>query len=450
MLLPERWIAICTPRRGDTPTRASVRRLGRIAIALVEALADGVLLDRAASLAYTTLLSLVPLLAVSFSVLHAFGANNALEPLVRDALAPLGGQAAEVGDRILEFVGKMQVGVLGSLGVALLLYTVITMVHKIELALNAIWDIAEPRRPMRRIADYLSVTLAGPVLAFGAIGLTDTVRGTFASLAGRGYLSLADLGGALLALVPHLLGMSAFALLYGLLPNTRVRPGAAIAGSLFAVAVWSLAGRVFAGLLSDSNNYSAIYSGFAGAVLFILWLNVNWMIVLLGATVSCAWQAPGALNAGAADGHAAREALALALMCELGRAHRDGLPPPTADALAERLYARQRAIRELLAQLHRDALIVECEPEGWLPRRDNAHLDVRAILQSIRGPLPDEAAGAALLRPGDRALTGTYAHCTLDRLIEAQTTADADPAAVPARPAGRPTVRPATTKTGPA
>lgn len=442
MLLPERWIAACVPRPTDTATHASVRRLGRILIAVFEAVFDGHLLDRAASLAYTTLLSLVPLLAVSFSVLQAFGAKDVLEPLLRDALTPLGGQAALVGDRILEFVGKMQVGVLGSLGIAMLLYTVITTVHKIELALNAIWDVAEPRRPMRRIADYLSVTFAGPVLAFGAIGLTDTVRGAFAGLAGRGYLTLADLGGALLALVPHALGMAAFALLYGLLPNTRVRPGAAIAGSLFAVTVWSLAGRLFASLLSDSNNYSAIYSGFAGAVLFILWLNVNWMIVLLGATVSCAWQAPGALNAGKPDGHAAREALALALMRELGRIHREGLPPPIADELAERLCARQRAIRDLLERLREDCLIIESDACGWLPARDNAHLEVRAILASVRGPLPAEAAGATLLAPGERALTDCYTGCTLDRLIDLPDDAAPPAPGIESRPAARPNVRP--------
>lgn len=446
MLLPDRWIAACVPQPADSPTRVSLRRLGRILIAIVEALFDGHLLDRAASLAYTTLLSLVPLLAVSFSVLQAFGAKNVLEPLLRDALTPLGAQAAQVGDRILEFVGKMQVGVLGSLGIAMLLYTVITTVHKIELALNAIWDVAEPRRPMRRIADYLSVTFAGPVLAFGAIGLTDTVRGAFAGLAGRGYLTLADVGGALLALVPHALGMAAFALLYGLLPNTRVRPGAAIAGSLFAVTIWSLAGRLFASVLSDSSNYSAIYSGFAGAVLFILWLNVNWMIVLLGATVSCAWQAPGALNAGNADGHAAREALALALMRELGRVHRDGTPAPIADELALRLCARQRAIRDLLARLRDNGLIVETDAGGWLPARDNAHLEVRAILASVRGPLPATAAGAALLAPVERALDAVYAERTLDALIDLP-----DDAALPApppeaRPAVRPTVRPSTGK----
>ncbi|HMX54518.1 MAG TPA: YhjD/YihY/BrkB family envelope integrity protein, partial [Plasticicumulans sp.] len=94
MLLPERWIAACVPRPTDTATHASVRRLGRILIAVFEAVFDGHLLDRAASLAYTTLLSLVPLLAVSFSVLQAFGAKDVLEPLLRDALTPLGGQAA--------------------------------------------------------------------------------------------------------------------------------------------------------------------------------------------------------------------------------------------------------------------------------------------------------------------------------------------------------------------
>ena len=183
MLLPERWIAACVPRPTDTATHASVRRLGRILIAVFEAVFDGHLLDRAASLAYTTLLSLVPLLAVSFSVLQAFGAKNVLEPLLRDALTPLGGQAALVGDRILEFVGKMQVGVLGSLGIAMLLYTVITTVHKIELAL----DLAER---------------VGKILAFGGCQTGHDVLLLAEQLRDEFFVKRASLAGELQGQLP--------------------------------------------------------------------------------------------------------------------------------------------------------------------------------------------------------------------------------------------------------
>ncbi|HFC53817.1 MAG TPA: ribonuclease BN, partial [Gammaproteobacteria bacterium] len=117
---------------------------------LVRDLARGQLSLRAASLSYTTLLSLVPLLAVSFSVLQAFGVYNQLEPLLLQFLEPLGPKGAEIGERIVSFVSNMRVGVLGSVGLAMLFYTVISLVNKIERSFNHIWRVKENRTFGRR------------------------------------------------------------------------------------------------------------------------------------------------------------------------------------------------------------------------------------------------------------------------------------------------------------
>ncbi|HMW42397.1 MAG TPA: hypothetical protein PKC88_08480, partial [Plasticicumulans sp.] len=99
-------------------------------------------------------------------------------------------------------------------------------------------------------------------------------------------------------------------------------------------------------------------------------------------------------------------------------------------------------IRDLLARLREDGLIIESDTCGWLPARDNAHLEVRAILASVRGPLPAEAAGATLLAPGERALTDCYTGCTLDRLIDLPDDAAPPAPGIESRPAARPNVRP--------
>jgi hypothetical protein len=152
--------------------RRRALRLARLAIVLFRDLAYGQLTLWAMSLVYTTLLSFVPLLALSFSVLKAFGVHNQIEPMLERLLAPLGASADEISPRIIEFVDHTNVGVLGSAGLALLLYTVVSLVQKIEESFNFIWHIAEPRSITERFSLYLSALLVGPILIFAAVGIT--------------------------------------------------------------------------------------------------------------------------------------------------------------------------------------------------------------------------------------------------------------------------------------
>ena len=117
----------------------------RILYAVVRDLAEGQINLRAMSLVYTTLLSLVPLLAITFSVLKGFGVQNQVEPLLLRAFEPLGEQGAEIAERIIGFVNNMQVGVLGSVGLGLLIFTVISLMQKIEESFNFIWHVSQLR-----------------------------------------------------------------------------------------------------------------------------------------------------------------------------------------------------------------------------------------------------------------------------------------------------------------
>ena len=129
----------------EQPWPRRAQRLVRTVIVLARDLALGQLTLRAMSLVYTTLLSIVPLLALSFSVLKAFGVYNQIQPLLLNLLAPLGDKGAEIARRIAEFIENMNVGVLGAVGLALLLYTAISLMQKIEESLNYIWHIAAAR-----------------------------------------------------------------------------------------------------------------------------------------------------------------------------------------------------------------------------------------------------------------------------------------------------------------
>ena len=150
----------------------------RISYLVVRDLLDGQLSLRAMSLVYTTMLSLVPLLAVTFSVLKAFGVHNQIEPVLRNMLAALGPKGIEITGKIVGFVENTKVGVLGSVGLVLLIYFVVSLVQKVEGNLNFIWRVSQPRGVAQRFSEYISVILVGPVLVFAALGVMASISST--------------------------------------------------------------------------------------------------------------------------------------------------------------------------------------------------------------------------------------------------------------------------------
>ena len=197
----------------------------RILVVVARDIADGQLNLRAMSLVYTTLLSLVPLLAVSFSVLKAFGVHNQIEPFLEQFLEPLGPKGTEITTQVIQFVENIRVGVLGALGLALLFYTVVSLIQKIERAFNFTWRVKQERPVAQRVSGYLTVILVGPVLVFTALGVTGTVMSTafiqqVAAIEPFGtVIELAT------RLVPYLLIIAAFLFIYIFIPNTRVSVG---------------------------------------------------------------------------------------------------------------------------------------------------------------------------------------------------------------------------------
>ena len=134
------------------PVRRGVIKAIRIVYMLGRELAQGSLTMRAASLVFTTLLSLVPLLAVSFSLLKAFGVHTRLEVVLFSFLEPLGDQGVEMATRIVEFVDQVKVGVLGGIGLLILFVTVISLVRKVESAHNTTWRVRASRNIVQRIS----------------------------------------------------------------------------------------------------------------------------------------------------------------------------------------------------------------------------------------------------------------------------------------------------------
>jgi len=365
-----------------------VRTLRLLYVAALE-FSEGQLVLRAMSLVYTTLLSFVPLLAVSFSVLKAFGVHNQIEPFLYNFLAPLGPNGDEITRKIIGFVEKMKVGVLGSIGLAMLIYTVISLIQKIEDAFNYIWRIRRPRSFARRFSDYMSVILIGPVLIFSAIGITASIMST--TLMQR-LLSVEPFGTAVYVagkVVPYIFVCAAFTFVYIFVPNTRVRFKSALVGGLFAGVLWETTGWVFASFVVSSTKYAAIYSGFAILILFMIWLYLSWLILLVGAEVSFYHQYPQFLTVKKEAlilSNRLKEKLALMVMFLIGYNHYHNNPPWRLNSLIECLRLPVEPVQDILTFLGKRGFITETadDPPAYLPARDMEGIKLKDLLGSVR------------------------------------------------------------------
>lgn len=372
------------------PHRARMIKLLRVGATVIADVAEGTMTLHAMSLVYTTFLAFVPLLAVSFSVLKGFGVHNQIEPLLLGALEPLGEKGVEITDRILQFVDNIKVGALGAVGLAFLLYTVVSLVQKVERAFNHIWHVVQPRDIRERFTHYFSVILVGPVLIFTAVGVTATVLGSetvrqLSDIEPFGTL-VAVVGG----LVPYLLVIAAFTFIYVLVPNTHVRLHAALAGGIVAALLWQSVGWAFASFVVTSTRYTAVYSSFAILLLFMIWIYVGWLILLVGASVAFYYQHPeflGARRRVVELTPRARERLALVIVYLVGERHERGEVPWTARGLARRLGIPSDPLMSVLEMLCRQNVLVrtDARPPGYVPRRDLARVRIQEVLDLVRG-----------------------------------------------------------------
>jgi membrane protein len=395
------------------PLRRWLYPVLRVMLVMGQELAGGQLTLRAMSLVYTTLLSLVPLLAVSFSVLKAFGVHNQIEPLLLTYLEPLGSRGEEITLHILTFVDNMKVGVLGSVGVALLLYTVISLTQKVESSFNYVWRVSRTRSLPRRFSDYLSVIMVGPVLVFSALGLTASLMSSSLvqmMLAIPGLGQLVVLAGKA---IPFLLIIVAFTFVYMFVPNTKVRFRSALVGAVVSGMLWQASGYGFATFVAGSSKYTAIYSGFAILMFFMIWLYLSWFILLFGAQISYFHQHPQQVRPEReAFRFSARlkERAGLALLYLIADAYYQGRPRWTQDALIQHLGLPGDAVAELLQPLERAGLLVETGEDnpGWVPARDPQHIFLAEVLEVLRSaeetahPLRSRARA---LDPGERLMT---------------------------------------------
>jgi len=345
---------------------------------------------RAVSLVYTTLLSIVPLIAFSFSILQSFGVvNNQLEPILQNFLTPLGEQGIQISHKILEFVGNMKVGVLGSLGLLILLYTVFSLIKKIDDSINVIWKVHRGRGILKRITNYISLTILGPILMFIILGLTATL----ASNTIVDKLAHYKTFGALIiiwgTILPYLLVSIIFSIIYLIVPNTKVRIWPAIIGGIVAGIFWQISSQLFAKGVASSTKYFAIYSSLAIVILFMIWQYISWLIVLIGAQISYCTQKIdySGINLKSSEiSSKLKERISLSVMYLIGKNFSLGSKNLSLDQIVDLTNMPYEFVNSSIKELTVKNLLIESAdtPTTYIPAKDLELISLEEIINASR------------------------------------------------------------------
>jgi membrane protein len=404
-------------------------RILRYPYALMRDISRGDLTLRAMSLVYTTLLSVVPIIALSFSVLKGLGYHRELEPLLYSFLEPIGDRAYELTAQVMSFVDNVRGGVLGSLGLIFLLYTLISTVQKVEESFNFVWRVEQPRSFGRRFSEYLSVMVVGPAVIVAALGLLATLASTRFMQALSDYRPFDSVLLVLSAITPYLLVSGVFTFMYGFVPNTKVRLRAALIGGASAGAAWAFSGMVFTRFVAGSTNTMVIYAGFAIVIVALIWLYVSWLILLLGAQLAFYVQNPQYLRPGRGLIHlnsSLRERVALSIMYLIVCDYRSAQHRWTINGIAEHLGLPGAALGPIMDALERHKLLLVTEDDTWVPARDPHTIGLSDVLDAVRhdttgprlGRLRDIAPAVQAARMAEQALQDSLKGKTVAQLVE--------------------------------
>jgi membrane protein len=356
----------------------------------------------ASALTYTTGLSIVPILAVALSALNGLGGAQVIRPLLERYVTA---NSPEITDRLMSFVSNANAKTLGAVGAATLLVTVILTLGTVEQALNSIFRVVYGRTMARKFADYLSLTFAVPVLLAAALGVRQILVRRLPSIHGAGWISS---GIAIWA---------GFLFLYVFFPNRKVRLEAAAVGSLVASVLLQFAQWAFIYFQYGVNSYAAIYGALASIPVLLTWIYMTWVIVLLGAEVTAAFERRD--QPIIADPWAMSErAVALAVALRLGErmAGRRGAVTPA--TLSAELGIDEAVLVEVLRRLERGGIVIESVvgdvgERGLFLARDSSTIGLEEVLECVRGNGPTVvcsdhrvAAMAERLRQAERETLG--------------------------------------------
>ncbi len=347
---------------------------------------------RASALTYYSLFAIVPIFALVFGVAKGFGLDDWLKTELLNRMS----EHTEVLSWLYNFADttlrETKGGLVAGIGALILCWTVVKMIGNIESAFNRVWQVPKGRTIFRKFTDYLSFLVIAPLLLLAASSATVLVSSHLRRLA-ESHAALHEIGRPLIEFgvqsVPYVLAWALFSFIYIFLPNTRVKFGAALFGGIIAGSLYQLLQGGYIFVQMALSRYNVIYGSFSALPLFLIWMYLNWMIVLFGVTLSYLWQNFDYESKQARDCElscAEKRLLALLLAAEIAHDLAEELPPPTARELGRRCRMSNSLVHELLERLTEHRVIApvaneEYESVRYLPALPLERMTVAGVLK---------------------------------------------------------------------
>lgn len=342
----------------------------------------------AQALTLATLLALVPALAVMFAMFRAFGGLADFEAQLESFIFSNISGGPELREKlstyIQQFVDNVQTGKLGAISVAILVFSVLTLLGHIERSFNTIFA-AKAERPWGvRLVTYWGILTLGPVLLSASLALTAALQSTRAA----GWFSdLGSLSAFAVRSTPLLITWLGFALLYMVAPTPRVRFQAALIAAVVAGSLWNIAKYAYAYYARHNVTTQDIYGSLAAIPLFILWLYVSWLLVLFGAQLTFALQNARAFAFERRDGHPTAhmwERTACRVFLEIACDFYRGQDTSTPESLAERLKLSRRFCDAVTDRLTTAGFVRETATGTLVPATDLGRVNLNDVVTAIR------------------------------------------------------------------
>lgn len=347
-------------------------------------------LQKAAALTYSTLLAIVPILAVVFAIARGFGYNKYIEVWFRNTFESQPQAANVIIGFVNSYLVHTQSGVFLGIGLLFMLYTVLMLVSNVENAFNEVWQVKKPRSIFRTFTDYLTMFFVFPIIIVLTSGISIFMAAIAKSM--PDFLLLGPTLRFLIDLLPYVLMSGMFVALYVFMPNTHVRVASAVVPGILAgiamqgLQIFYIHSQIFL------SSYNAIYGSFAALPLFMLWVQISWTICLFGAELCYTNQNLDYYDYDANTGevsHRYRIMLAALLMSRICRRFANGQKPLSAFELREETTIPIRFVNDILYELVNAGLIVEMtsdekgETSRFMPAEDIANLTLGTMIDRL-------------------------------------------------------------------
>jgi len=375
-------------RREDTTSKRQffLIKYGKIIILAIRRFLEDDCKMKASALTYYTLLSIVPVIALLFGIASGFGFRESLQNEIDKRF--------ENQEQILEWINSFVMGYLenakggyiAGVGLILLVWAVMKLFGYIERSFNNIWDVKKSRSIGRKLTDYISFMMIAVIFVIAYSGVAVFISNTI-----RGFSLLEAIGPALSYISVIVMVWIVFTLLFIIMPNTKVKISAAIFGAVISGTGFIILQFAYIYFQMGVSKYNAIYGSFAAIPLFLIWLQMSWLMVLFGAELAAAFQNVKSFEFESDTKNMSyfyRRLVSLSIVKFIIDKFKKNEEPPTMSEILMKLKLPVRLAAEVIYGLENAGIIMESvinnsEEKVYLPAFDINKMTVECIVRKL-------------------------------------------------------------------